>query len=102
MLRKDDLKTGQFVTIHHGHNPTCPCGCGAKQGEMYGELKGVPLAVKAINLPYIVAYIVPGGQPAVLDARLCELCEVSTDYVNALCVSAKKPAQSPPPTGCAH
>lgn len=90
MLYPDDLAPGQFCTVHRGHRVNCPCGCGGRGPEPYERIKGVPLAVLAVNLPYVITAIVQ-GQAAVnviLDVRECDLCAVSDAYVKAFAGSA--------------
>src|SRR5688572_8858117 len=83
ILGAEDLAPGMFITVHRGRQATCPWGCGGTGDEAYERLKGMPLVVRGICLPYVAATIIPVGIPAVIDIRECELMRVDDGYLRA-------------------
>lgn len=83
VLAPDDLTPGQMLTVLRGRQHTCPCGCGGTGPDSYRQLKGVPLVVLSVNLPYLIGGMVHGQVNVVIDVRECELCAVSDGYVEA-------------------
>ena len=92
VLGPEDLTPGMFITIHRGHCVSCPCGCGGCGPESYEKIKGMPLVVRGICLPYVATAIVPVGIPAVIDVRECELMRLDEAYLRAFL-----PGHFPPP-----
>lgn len=91
MLRPDDLETGEFVTVLNGSIvPTAitPHGCVGR--EMHYDLKGIPLAVISVDLPYFLIAIVPSGQLRVMDVREVELKRVDGKYVEDFRIHARQ------------
>jgi len=98
MLKPDDLEPGLFCTVHRGRPQVCPCGCGGSGPEPYERLKGMPLMVKAINLPYVAAVLVPASALVIVDVREAELCTINEDYLAAFRPGqAGIPAPTPDP-----
>lgn len=73
ILRADDFNLGMFLTVLNGDS--CEAGC----CERYQQLKGVPLMLLEVNLPYIVCGL-PGGPCVPIDVRECDLIRVSESY----------------------
>lgn len=80
MLTPDDIGPGTLLTILRGNR--CPCGLCSE--ERYGNLKGIPLAVIGINLPYLATAICGGAGSAIIDVRECELTAVTPAYAEAV------------------
>jgi hypothetical protein len=80
MLHVDDLSPGDWVTVHTGHAASCPCGCGSVGPEAYAGLKGLPLAITGVQLPYVVCRSI-GRQLVVVDTRECRLMRVEEAYL---------------------
>jgi hypothetical protein len=82
ITRADDFEVGQFLTILNGVRQ--PCGCGQACGpEAYEHLRGLPLAVTGVALPYLATTVLHFGKLQVIDTRLCRLIKVSDSYVAA-------------------
>jgi len=77
ILGPEDLERGLFCTVHSGEWRSCACR------ELYADLKGIPLAVQAVSLPYAMVLVVPSGEARILDVRVVELCRVQDGYVDA-------------------
>ena len=77
----EDITTGDAVTILRG-NVTTICEIGCCRAEAYGNLKGLPIMVAGISLPYVVGSVVGHGR-VVLDVRECELTKLSDGYLAA-------------------
>jgi hypothetical protein len=94
----DDLKSGDWITVHTGLVQRCPCGCDAAIGhEAYEQFKGLPLAVLGIQLPYVCAAI-SSGQRVVLDTRACRLMRVEGQYLKAFGVGKLAAGAAAPAT----
>lgn len=77
ILRPDDFDLGMLVTVLNG-DIICPDeGC----CERYQQLKGVPLLILDICLPFIVC-AAAGGFCTHLDVRDCDLIRVTESYAN--------------------
>lgn len=83
IIGPEDLKPGQLVTIHHGRRDRCDCGCGHLGPEAYERVQGMPMAVAAVCLPYVSAFVVPLQANIVLDIRDCELMRVDEKYARS-------------------
>jgi hypothetical protein len=82
MLQADDLAVGQFVTVLHGELVPQVIGPAGMFGrELHYDLKGIPLAVLSVDLPYFLASIVPAGQLRVMDIREVCLMKLTDRYV---------------------
>lgn len=73
ILRPDDFDLGMFLSVLNGD--CCEAGC----CERYRQLKGMPLMLMDVNLPYIVCQL-PGGVCVPIDVRECDLVRVSESY----------------------
>ena len=100
IIRPDDLAPGMFVTVHRGVQcQTIQYAAGAmitSEQEYFSHLKGMPIQVQAISLPYICGTIVgcnPERVKVVLDLRAVDLCKVSQDYVGAVSGTMRFPGQ---------
>ena len=82
ILAPEDIRVGTFCAVHTGRQDPCPCGCGGST-EQYVPLKGYPLAVTALALPYVAAVVIHANAVAVIDTRECELMRVSEDFARA-------------------
>ena len=98
-MKADDLHPGQWVTVLRGAPgcfvPECPCEC-------YQHLKGIPLGIVAVELPYVLCRGVGIPGAVVIDTRDCELMRVRETYaaisaalIGAVQVPPEKP--EPPP-----
>lgn len=91
----DDLSPGDWITVRTGRVHQCPCGCETPlAGEAYSNLKGLPLAVLAIHLPYVVTSL--GSQRVVLDSRDCRVMRVGAEYVAAFGIEVKEDSAETP------
>jgi len=72
LLAADDLEIGRLVAIHHA--------C-----KEFRELRGASLKITAINLPFVVARLVPRPEipPLTLNVRDCAFMPVTEDYAAA-------------------
>lgn len=82
MLPADDINVGDFVTVLNGQTiPTGFTPFGELRRELHYDLKGVPLAVIAVDIPYLMVAIVPGGSLRLLDVREAEFMRCKETYV---------------------
>jgi hypothetical protein len=72
LLAADDLQVGQLVAIHHGTR-------------QYRDFRGASLQITAINLPFVVARMVPRPDlpPFTLNVRDCVFMPVSEEFAAA-------------------
>jgi len=72
LLAVDDLEIGRLVAIHHGTR-------------QYRDICGASLKITAINLPFIVATLVPRPEipPLTLNVRDCRFMPVTEEYAAA-------------------
>jgi len=89
ILRPDDFELGMLVTVLDGD--CCPEGC----CEAYKPLKGVPLVILDVNLPYIVCGL-PRGMCTHLDVRDCDLMRVQDSYAKYFGIVRQPPAEAAP------
>ena len=103
ILQADDLRVGQFVAILNGRRPEPYQAPEGEEGpsraavmlatsamipEPYAAIKGEPLRVVAMNLPFImVRNLERRSTRFSIDTRLCELIKVDRQY--ALSPSAR-------------
>lgn len=97
IIAPDDLRRGQFVAIYRGQKQEAeqtidsPLGEGHQlrvvlppqlMMEDYAGLKGEPLVVRSVNLPFIMVKNLERPRRWVfsIDTRRCELIEVSREY----------------------
>jgi len=73
ILQADDFEIGMAITVLNG--ACCEAGC----CERYQQLKGVPLLILEVDLPYIVCGVA-GGHFTHIDVRDCELKRVKDSY----------------------
>ena len=80
-LQADDIEVGQHVIILAGEivHVCSPVGC--HEQELYDDLKGVPLAVLAIELPFMLVATIPFGASRLIDTRDVELMRCSQKWV---------------------
>lgn len=85
LLAADDLEIGRLVAIHHG-------------SRQYRDLRGASLQITAINLPFVVARLVPRPDipPLTLNVRDCVFMPVTEDYAAA---QAQQTPVVPHPSG---
>lgn len=85
LLAADDLQVGRLVAIHHGTR-------------QYRDFCGASLQITAINLPFVVARLVPRPDipPLTLKVRDCVFMPVSEDYAAA---QAQQSPVVPSPSG---
>lgn len=82
MLAADDINVGDFVTVLNGEMvPTAVTPFGELRRELHYDLKGVPLAVVAVDIPYLMVAIVPCGSIRLLDVREAEFMRCRETYV---------------------
>lgn len=81
MLPADDINVGDFVTVLNGVMvPSAVTPYGELRRELHYDLKGVPLAVVAVDIPYVMVAIVPSGSLRLLDVREAEFMRCSDTY----------------------
>lgn len=72
LLAADDLEVGRLVAIHHGTR-------------QYRDFCGASLQITAINLPFVVARLLPRPEisPLTLNVRDCVFMPVSEEFAAA-------------------
>lgn len=100
-LTADDLQVGMTVTVlesrpklvtqsigqgddESGRPVSTLAGIAAMMPCLYAMLKGHPLRIDAVDLPYIVATCRHCNQTLHIDTRDCELSKVTEEYARAL------------------
>jgi len=85
LLAADDLQVGKLVAIHHGTR-------------QYRDFCGAILQITAINLPFVVARMVPRPDlpPFTLNVRDCVFMPVSEEFAAA---QAQQTPVVPSPSG---
>jgi len=100
VLPPDDLRPGMFVTVLKGHRPETPptpemespigaaislLAVGNRVEEYYGNLKGEPLEVRAVELPFLMVRNLerPSRPTFSIDTRRCDLMEVGRVYARS-------------------
>lgn len=73
ILQPDDFEIGMAITVLNGD--CCEAGC----CERYQQLKGIPMLILEVDLPYIVVGIA-GGHFTHIDVRDCDLKRVTHSY----------------------
>lgn len=95
MLQADDLEVGLVVTVLRGESvPHAVTPFGTIDRELHYQLKGIPLAVLSVDLPYFLAAIMPGGQLRVMDVREVELMRLTSQYVEDFRIHTSSPVGS--------
>lgn len=83
MLPADDINVGDFVTVLNGEMvPTAVTPYGELRREMHYDLKGVPLAVVAVDIPYVMVAILPCGTTRLMDVREAEFMRCKESYIS--------------------
>ena len=91
LLAVDDLEIGKLVAIHHASME-------------FRQLRGISLRIAAINLPFIVAKLVPRPDipPLTLNVRECRFMPVTEDFAAAQTQEiaiVPNPSDNPPNQG---
>jgi len=83
LLAADDLQVGKLVAIHHGTR-------------QYRDFCGASLQITAINLPFVVARMVPRPDlpPFTLNVRDCVFMPVSEEFASAQSQTPVVPSSS--------
>lgn len=89
IVTPDDIETGMAITVHSGEVMPEQCHI---HGEFYSQLKGLPLMVNAVSLPYLACLMVPTGQTVIVDVRRATLCRLSEAYVTAISAQCRNSA----------
>ena len=86
VLVPDDLRAGEFVTVFSGKSSQMvyPQSGMVVSAEIGTELKGQVLSVQAVDLPYVLACIVPSGRPVIIDSRVMRLMRCDPNYANMM------------------
>lgn len=99
LLDPEDIQSGMFAMVHHGADAVAsqilPGGIVmTREFEVDQDIKGIPLAVLAVSLPYVVGALIPGGSERVIDIRDVQLMRVEPAYVAAF-AAMRKAAPAP-------
>lgn len=88
LLAADDLQVGRLIAIHHG-------------SRQYRDYRGASLQITAINLPFVVARMVPRPDipPLTLNVRDCVFMAVTEEYAAAQTWTAQQTPVVPSPSG---
>ena len=91
LLAPDDLEVGRLVAIHHASME-------------FRQLRGISLLIAAINLPFVVARLVPRPDipPLTLSVRDCRFMPVTEDFAAAQTQETAivpNPSDNPPNQG---
>ena len=89
MLKPDDLEMGLIVTVLSGQTVNTCAGSMIVQREMHYDLKGVPMAILTIDLPYFLIATIPFGQMRIMDVREVELMRCRPTYVSQFQIQAE-------------
>lgn len=81
MLPADDINVGDVTVLNGEMIPTAITPFGELRREMHYDLKGVPLAVVAVDIPYLMVAILPCGTIRLLDVREAEFMRCKETYV---------------------
>ena len=79
VLRPDDIEVGQFITVLHSESITAP----GVHIEPYSDIKGMPMMVAAVDLPFVLVNHLARCGNQIIDVRRADLKLLSDSYVAA-------------------
>lgn len=104
LVAPEDICVGQFLCVHTGAPMLCqkfiPGGIVVQnEYELCGDVKGFPIAVLAVNLPFMLGAFVHSGLLKMFDVRDIQFMRVSKQYVETFRNLTKQHVAEPEPVG---